>query len=97
MLSISPRHAAGIERTRGAGMLAGWPSVLESAGRRAVGIAHRRHFRIGDDHRLVGVPHSEVAPRSMPAGLSQMTGRGSRSSPITRPTPSSVSASLSRV
>src|SRR5688572_24651993 len=39
-----------------------------------------------------------VAPRSMPAGLSQMTQSNfSRSSAMTRATPSSVSASLSRV
>ena len=41
---------------------------------------------------------ASVAPRSMPAGLSQMTQSNfSRSSSITRSTPSSVSASLSRV
>ncbi len=41
---------------------------------------------------------ASVAPFSMPAGLSQMIqSKPSRSSSITRPTPSSVSASLSRV
>src|SRR5215469_10209367 len=41
---------------------------------------------------------ASVAPRSMPAGLSQMTQSNfARSSVMTRPTPSSVSASLSRV
>ena len=41
---------------------------------------------------------ASVAPRSMPAGLSQITQSNlSRSSLMTRPTPSSVSASLSRV
>ena len=41
---------------------------------------------------------ASVAPRSMPAGLSQITQSNfSRSSPMTRATPSSVSASLSRV
>ena len=41
---------------------------------------------------------ASVAPRSMPAGLSQMTQSNfSRSSSMTRATPSSVSASLSRV
>ena len=41
---------------------------------------------------------ASVAPRSMPAGLSQITQSNfSRSSAMTRATPSSVSASLSRV
>ncbi len=41
---------------------------------------------------------ASCAPRSMPAGLSQMTqSKRSRSSSMTRATPSSVSASLSRV
>src|SRR5215472_645733 len=41
---------------------------------------------------------ASMAPRSMPAGLSQMIqSKVSRSSEMTRPTPSSVSASLSRV
>ena len=46
----------------------------------------------------IGVAHRELAPRSMPAGLSQITQSNfSRSSSMTRFTPSSVSASLSRV
>jgi hypothetical protein len=43
-------------------------------------------------------PQTDEAPRSMPAGLSQITQSNIvRSSAMTRPTPSSVSASLSRV
>src|SRR6202140_5007645 len=80
-----------------------WPfsalSVLES--RRPI---MRSESRTEETSGLVTITAASanriasVAPRSMPAGLSQITQSNlARSSAITRPTPSSVKASLSRV
>src|SRR5262252_6621793 len=64
----------------------------------AIGIANRGHFRIGDDDGRVGVAHGKRRPPLDTPGLSQITQSNfARSSSTTRATPSSVSASLSRV